>query len=203
VTGQFDALIGAAHRLSQSQFGTGVSHRFFAFMSGTSCGPQNSSFGNARRNGRPDVSRRIGPLAAMSQDLTIGDHRGVAPCEPQDSARPTILVVEDEPLIRMVIADQLREAGYRVIESVNADEAVVVLRSGTKVSVVFSDVQLLGSIDGIALARLVRLEFPAVKMLLTSGRSPALNSNDHDGFFPKPYGAAYLIAYIQKLKGDR
>ena len=132
----------------------------------------------------------------MSPNLTIGDHRGVARSGPQGSARPTILVVEDEPLLRMVIADQLREAGYSVID---ADEAVMVLRSGTNVSVVFSDVQLPGSIDGIALARLVRSEFSAIKIILASGHRPTLNSNDHDGFFSKPYGATSVIAYIEKL----
>ena len=112
---------------------------------------------------------------------------------------PTILVVEDEVLVRMVIAAKCREAGYCVIESISADEALVVLRSGANVSVVFSDVRLPGSIDGIALARLIRSELPDTKVILASGHHPALSPAEHDGFFPKPYDADSVIACIRKL----
>ena len=112
---------------------------------------------------------------------------------------PTILLVEDEILVRMAIAAKFREAGYRVIESMSADEALVVLRSGTNVNVVFSDVRLPGSIDGIALAQLVRSELPAIKIVLASGHHPASKSAEHDGFFPKPYNADSVIACIAKL----
>ena len=112
---------------------------------------------------------------------------------------PTILVVEDEVLVRMVIADKFREAGYCVIESMSADEALVVLRRGINVSVVFSDVRLPGSMDGIALAQLVRSELPAVKIILASGHHPGLSSAEHDGFFAKPYDADRVIVCIRKL----
>jgi len=80
-----------------------------------------------------------------------------------------------------------------------ADEALVVLRRGINVSVVFSDVRLPGSMDGIALAQLVRSELPAVKIILASGHHPGLSSAEHDGFFAKPYDADRVIVCIRKL----
>jgi CheY-like chemotaxis protein len=133
------------------------------------------------------------PYIAAAANITSARSRS------QGCDRATILVVEDELLVRMAIADKLREAGYRVIESMNADEALLVLRSGANVSVVFSDVRLPGSMDGIGLAQLVRLEFPGTKIVLVSGHRPALNSMDHDGFFSKPYDARGVIAHIRKL----
>jgi two-component system, response regulator PdtaR len=136
---------------------------------------------------------------AVGDQHTIKAHGGEAPSRSQDLDRPTILVVEDEFLVRMAIAEKLREAGYGVIEAINADEALVVLRSGTKVTVVFSDVRLPGSMDGIGLAQLVRMELPSIKIILASGDHPALNLASHDGFFSKPYGAEGVIALIRNL----
>jgi CheY-like chemotaxis protein len=70
---------------------------------------------------------------------------------------PTVLVAEDDILLRILIADELRDAGFVVIEAGNADEVVSVLRSGTDVDVMISDILMPGSMDGVALARLVRL----------------------------------------------
>ena len=73
----------------------------------------------------------------------------------------TIVVVEDEVLVRMVVADYLRYRGFRVVEAGTADEAIRVLGTGERVYVVFSDVQTPGSPDGFALARRIRRERPA------------------------------------------
>ncbi len=81
----------------------------------------------------------------------------------------TIVVVEDEVLVRMVAADYLRYRGFRVVEAGTADEAIRVLGAGERVDVVFSDVQTPGSPDGFALARRIRREQPGVKVILTSG----------------------------------
>ncbi len=86
-----------------------------------------------------------------------------------ESASETILIVEDEVLIRFDVADYLRGCGYRVIEAGNASEAVAILQSGRRVDLLFSDVQLPGSMDGFALARWVRMHQPEVKVILTSG----------------------------------
>ncbi|MFC5085869.1 response regulator [Microvirga arabica] len=87
-----------------------------------------------------------------------------------DTPAPTILVVEDEVLVRLVIADYLRECGYKVYEAVNAGEALEVLQSSrVPIDVVFSDVQMPGEIDGFGLARWVRANKPGVQVILTSG----------------------------------
>jgi DNA-binding response OmpR family regulator len=85
------------------------------------------------------------------------------------SAEHTILIVEDEVLIRFDVADYLRSCGYQVIEAANASEALSILQSGRRVDLMFSDVQLPGSMDGFALARWVRTHRPEVRVLLTSG----------------------------------
>ncbi len=87
----------------------------------------------------------------------------------RESRSETILIVEDEVLIRLDVADYLRECGYRVIEVGNASEAMAVLQSGCRIDLVFSDVQLPGSSDGFTLSRWVRTHQPEVKVILTSG----------------------------------
>jgi CheY-like chemotaxis protein len=81
-----------------------------------------------------------------------------APVEPSsgDAALPTILVVEPDILVRMVIADYLRDCGYKVVEGVNADEALAVLEAGKKIDIILAEVRIAGSVDGFGLARQIR-----------------------------------------------
>ena len=89
----------------------------------------------------------------------------------------TVLVVEDEVLIRWVIADHLRDCGYRVIEAGSGDEAIEVLRrTALTIDVVFSDVGMPGSTDGFALFRWVRQQHPMMKIVLTSGMAKAADA---------------------------
>ena len=111
----------------------------------------------------------------------------------------TILVVEDEVLVRMMIADELRNAGYTVLEAPNADEALEVLRHTSKVALVFTDLRMPGSMDGAKFAGFVRSTHPALKIVLTSGESTAVDLAEHDGFFPKPYDRAKVIQHIAAL----
>lgn len=105
--------------------------------------------------------------------------------------RLTILVVEDQTFVRVMITDELRNAGFTVVETSNADEALVVLRHDSlDAHVLFSDVQMPGTIDGAELARLVRSEFPHLRVVLTSGIVKSIDGIEHDGFFPKPYQPA-------------
>ncbi|MBS4044873.1 MAG: response regulator [Alphaproteobacteria bacterium] len=87
----------------------------------------------------------------------------------QAGGKAAILVVEDEALIRMVIADQLRDSGYDVVETRSADEAVALMEKGLHVDVVFSDVNLPGRLNGIGLVRWLRSQRPQIPVLLTSG----------------------------------
>lgn len=85
------------------------------------------------------------------------------------AGKAAILVVEDEALIRMVIADHLRDTGYDVVETRTADEAVALMEKGLHVDAVFSDVNLPGALNGIGLLRWMRSQRPQIPVLLTSG----------------------------------
>jgi CheY-like chemotaxis protein len=116
----------------------------------------------------------------------------------------TVLVVEDEVLIRLVIADYLRECGYRVHEAANADEAVAVLESpDVTVDVVFSDVIMPGSMDGFGLARWIRANRPKVEVVLTSGidRSAEIAGAlcEAGPLLEKPYEPQRVVDRIKQL----
>lgn len=82
---------------------------------------------------------------------------------------PTILVVDDEPLIRLVIADYLRDCGYRVFEAGSPDDAVAILQADLRIDVVFTDLELPGRSSGLELARWIRRRFPEMRVILSSG----------------------------------
>ena len=113
----------------------------------------------------------------------------------------TIVVVEDEFLVRIAIADCLRDEGYRVIEVDTADDAMELMKgSPDAVSAVFSDVQLPGTRDGIALAQWITQELPDIPVVLTSGSNGAERSLEacvH--FIPKPYSYQTVIARLDRL----
>ncbi len=115
-----------------------------------------------------------------------------------------MLVVEDEVLIRLVIADYLRECGYRVHEAANAAEAVVVLESPTvTIDIVFSDVQMPGEMDGFGLARWVRVHQPDVRVILTSSveRSADIAATlcEAGPLLEKPYEPTGVVERIRQL----
>ena len=116
----------------------------------------------------------------------------------------TVLIVEDEILIRWVIAQHLRDCGYRVIEAGSGDEAVDILRrTALAVDVVFSDVQMPGSIDGFALAQWVRQRRPDIKVILTSGAAKAAKAVhelcESRSMISKPYSSAAIERKIREL----
>jgi len=120
----------------------------------------------------------------------------------------TILVVEDEVLIRLVIAQYLRDCGYRVIEAVHADEALLVLRkSELEIDVVFTDVEMPGSMDGFALSQWVRSNRPGVDVILAGsvGRAVQAASElcDESNHVPKPYDAKGVHDRIRRLLASR
>jgi CheY-like chemotaxis protein len=114
----------------------------------------------------------------------------------------TVLVVEDELIVRMTIAEYLRDEGYEVIEASNADQALVVLQKGTNVDLVFTDVRMPGSIDGCELARQVRVHWPKLPVILTSGYSDELltaRSICEDIVVPKPYRPQAIVTTIKAV----
>ena len=114
----------------------------------------------------------------------------------------SILVVEDDLIVRMTIAEYLRDEGYDVIEAGTADEALAVLQKGTHVDVVFTDVRMPGSIDGCELARQVRVHWPNLPVILTSGYSEELltaRSVCEDIVVPKPYRPQAIVTTIRAV----
>ena len=113
--------------------------------------------------------------------------------------RATVLVVDDECLVRLMVADDLHDRDFSILEASSGDEAARMLREGTEVDLVFTDVRMPGSIDGLALARLIKSEFPEIKVLVASGQVPALPVEAADGFFPKPYELASVARKIESV----
>ncbi|MCB5177576.1 response regulator [Microvirga lenta] len=118
-----------------------------------------------------------------------------------DSRSTIILVVEDEALVRMLASDILTEdGGYRVIEAVNADEALTLLEARHDVRLVFTDVDMPGTMNGFALARAIDLRFPSIEVIVTSGRKMPGVGELPEGipFLPKPYASSALIQAVRK-----
>jgi DNA-binding NtrC family response regulator len=113
----------------------------------------------------------------------------------------TILLVEDEAIIRFELADFFRDAGYAVFEASNADEAIVILQREDAIRVVLTDLQLPGSMDGLKLAHYVRNRYPPTVLLLTSGAAnlppEALPPNSH--LVMKPFSLARVLDHIEKM----
>lgn len=114
-------------------------------------------------------------------------------------ARPAILVVDDEMMVRMMIAQELRSAGFPVVETANPSEALQVLASRDDIAVVLTDVRMSGPVDGIDFARRLRSQSGDLKIVLTSGHLAAADAIEHDGFFPKPCNVPQLIEHMRTL----
>jgi CheY-like chemotaxis protein len=95
----------------------------------------------------------------------------------------TVLVVEDEAMMRTKLAEELQEAGYLVVEASDGTEAVEILIVRQDIKIVISDVRMAGPIDGVELCRRVRSGYPGIKVVLSSGEPNAANSTAHDGSF--------------------
>lgn len=111
-----------------------------------------------------------------------------------------VLVVDDEFLVRMSAADLVEEAGHSVIEAASADEAIAILESRNDVDVVFSDVNMPGSMDGLGLIRSIRKRWPPIRLVLTSGKVSMQESAMPSGsvFLPKPYACDTLASALDR-----
>lgn len=126
--------------------------------------------------------------------------------EVAESGKPKdlILVVEDETLIRMDSAELIRSLGFEVIEAVDADHAVSLLETTPGITVVFTDIQMPGSMDGLLLAAVVRDRWPPIALLITSGKiSPAAEEAMPAGarFISKPYSPWALRDQLHSIVG--
>lgn len=114
--------------------------------------------------------------------------------------KPTILVVEDETIIRMVIAEELLDSGYRVLEAANGEEALLLLDARPDVKVVVTDVKMPGGIDGFALARLAAKTHPGVGIVIASGHADPAEDRPEDSIFVhKPYRAELIAMHVEQL----
>lgn len=110
----------------------------------------------------------------------------VSPQPLDEARRASVMVVEDEPLVRSLVAELLRAEGLVVVEASNAAEALAYLSTGAVVDLVFSDVRMPG-MSGIELAAQIRTRYPAIQVILTSGDMGPVNLNELGSFIPKPY----------------
>jgi len=102
---------------------------------------------------------------------------------------PAVLIVDDEPLVRLCAVETVEDAGFEVIEAANADEALRILESRSDIHVVFTDVHMPGSMDGLKLAHAIRNRWPPIKIIVTSGREKVAEQDLPAGgrFVAKPY----------------
>lgn len=116
---------------------------------------------------------------------------------------PTVLLVEDEPIIRMGLADHIARQGFAVIEAGSGDRAMEMVRNGNLVDIIITDVQMPGQHDGIALALWTRRNFPHIKLIIVSGATSGAVAPDLLGeegrIMPKPYQYDEIVARMREL----
>src|ERR1700687_347198 len=121
----------------------------------------------------------------------------------QSALPPNVLVVEDEMLLRMRAVDMVEDAGFTPVEAINADDALAILESRSDIELLFTDIQMPGSIDGLKLAYAVHERCPLIKIILVSGQLK-LGDNDKPAdsrFFGKPLDGKQMIAEMQDMMG--
>jgi DNA-binding response OmpR family regulator len=117
---------------------------------------------------------------------------------PENSCEPfKVTVAEDEVLIRLMLAEGLRQAGFRVLEAANADEAIAVLNN-IGADVVVTDLQMATPEDGLVIARYVRDHHAGTPVLLASVMAPPIDGCPFDAFFIKPYKPEDITAWIKR-----
>jgi two-component system, response regulator PdtaR len=132
-------------------------------------------------------------------DREIADMVDLSQTGSEHENKVTVLVVEDEVMMRTKLAEELQHAGYSVVEASDGTEAVEMLTLRPDVKIVISDVRMPGPIDGVELCRRVRSGYPGMKVVLSSGEPNAADSAAHDGFFLKPYRIAWIIRHIRSF----
>jgi len=114
-----------------------------------------------------------------------------------------VLVVEDEMVLRMRAVDMVQDAGYISVEAVDADEALAILQSRSDIALLFTDVQMPGSMNGLQLAHAVHERWPPIKIILASGQLKLSGSDipQDSRFFGKPLRSDEIIAQMREMLG--
>jgi CheY-like chemotaxis protein len=119
------------------------------------------------------------------------------------TANRAILVVEDEPLLLLMAVEIVEDAGFEALAATTADEALSILEARPDVRLVFTDIQMPGSMDGLRLAHAVRDRWPPVELIVTSGRCQIAANDlpDRGRFIAKPYDVHALSQVFQEMAG--
>ena len=158
------------------------------------------SNGHVEIDSKPDhgTSIRIFLPRTDGEATEVVSESGLAAMQPIGKGQ-TVLVVEDDPAVRQVAVSTLQSLGFKVKEAENGDEAADMLKKSNGVQLVLSDVRMPGELTGIDLARLVKREWPAVRVLLTTGYVDGNDTIDDVELLYKPYRATDLAEKIQSL----
>ena len=118
--------------------------------------------------------------------------------------KPIVLVVEDEMVLRMRAVDIVEDAGFDPIEAVSADEAIHILESRDDISLLLTDIQMPGSMDGLKLAHAAHTRWPHIKIILVSGHIAVTDAEkpSDSKFFPKPLEVKRMILELQEMIGN-
>jgi CheY-like chemotaxis protein len=116
---------------------------------------------------------------------------------------PVILIVEDDLFLRMLTVEFVNEAGFATLEASDADQAIAMLESNPRITVLFTDINMPGSMDGLKLARVASQRWPAIEILIASGQALLQQADlpPNGRFLRKPYRAAAVIADLHALVG--
>lgn len=116
---------------------------------------------------------------------------------------PIVLVVEDEMVLRMRAVDIVEDAGFVPLEAVSADEAIKILESRDDISLLFTDIQMPGSMDGLKLAHAAHTRWPHIKIILVSGQIAVTDDDkpEDSRFFPKPLEVQQMVSELQEMIG--
>ena len=112
------------------------------------------------------------------------------------------LVVEDEALVRFALAQSLEAEGYKAFEAADAAEAIAVMEAHPEIRVVFTDIQMPGTMDGLALSHYVRKRWPPTIIIVSSGRCSPQEDEMASGarFLPKPYLPQALVSVLHDIR---
>jgi CheY-like chemotaxis protein len=112
-----------------------------------------------------------------------------------------VIIVEDEPMVRMAAVGAFEDAGFEVLESKNAQAALVILQTqGSRVHALFTDVEMPGTMDGLMLANQIHLDWPLISVVVASGQvTPGEGQMPANSrFFKKPYHLSSVIDHIRE-----
>ncbi len=116
---------------------------------------------------------------------------------------PTVLVVEDEILIRGMVSEELVDAGFAVVEAGTADQAIAVLEARQDIHLVFTDIDMPGSMDGLKLAAAVRDRWPPVHIIITTCKTRPMTIPANSLFIPKPYLGSNVVSAMRTFENMR